>query len=155
MVREMIKSISFALCILTTSAFAGQAKKPAPAECPGAVKTALDKAFPGSKAGKCNAEREKGRDQFELKLTKADGNAVDVDVDPDGRILQVEEKVALDQVPAAVTKAFATKYPKAKASGAEKQTPSGGPVTYEVAFSIDKATREATFTADGKFIEEE
>ncbi|CAN5616080.1 hypothetical protein BH11MYX1_BH11MYX1_47120 [soil metagenome] len=152
---DMFKTLSFALCLLTTSAFADTAKKTAITECPTVVKTALDKAFPGAKIGSCKAEREKGHDQFEAKLTKADGHRVEADVDVDGKILQVEQNVALDQVPAAVMKAFGAKYPKAKASGAEKQTPSTGPATYEVAFRSDKGRQEATFTADGTFVEEE
>ncbi|MEO8843134.1 MAG: hypothetical protein ABI591_19545 [Kofleriaceae bacterium] len=150
----MIKSISFALCILTTSALA-DSKKPAPAECPTVVKTALDKAFPGAKLAACKAEREHGHDQFEAKLTKADGNAVEVDIGTDGKILQVEEKIALDKVPAAVMKAFGAKYPKAKANAAEKQTPATGAATYELAFMLDKSRKEATFSEDGKFVEEE
>lgn len=151
----MIKAIAVVLCLLTTRSFADDAKKPAPADCPAAVKTALDKAFPGAKLGKCKAEHEHGHDQFEVKLTKADGNAVEVDIATDGKILQVEEKLALDKVPGAVMKAFAAKYPKAKAEAAEKQTPSTGPATYELAFTLDKAKKEATFAEDGKFIAEE
>lgn len=148
----MIKSIAVALCIFTTAALA---ERPAPAGCPTVVKTALDNVFPGSKLGTCKAEHEKGHDQFEVKLTKADGNAVEVDIGTDGKILQVEEKVVLEKVPAAVMKAFAARYPKAKAEAAEKQTPATGAATYEVAFTLDKAKKEATFAADGKFIEEE
>jgi Putative beta-lactamase-inhibitor-like, PepSY-like len=119
--------------------------------CPAAVKTAIDKAFPKSTSMICKAEKA----QFEVKLTKADGNKVEVDVSADGKILQIEEKIALDKVPAAVMKAFAAKYPKAKVDAAEKQTPATGPASYELAFATDKGRKEATFSEDGKFIEEE
>ena len=152
---RMIKSIWFVSCVLTSSAFADDAKKPASSDCPTVVKTSLDKAFPGSKLGKCKAEHEKGRDQFEVKLTKADGNAVEVDVGADGKILQVEEKVSIDKVPPAVLKAFGARYPKAKAEAAEKQTPATGAATYELVFTLDNAKKEVTFAEDGKFIGEE
>lgn len=154
-VLDMLKSIALALCLLTASSSADDAAKPAAEACPTVIKTSLDKAFPHAKLGTCKAEREKGHVQFEVKLVKTDGNAVEVDVAADGKILQVEEKVALDQVPVVVMKAFGAKYPTGKASMAEKQTPATGPATYEVAFTVDKTKKEATFTADGKFVEEE
>lgn len=69
-------------------------------------------------------------------------------------MLQVEEKIAVDALPAAVKKAFAAKDPRAKATGAEKQT-AGRDVRYEIAFSIDNSRKEATFAADGTPLEEE
>jgi putative PepSY-like beta-lactamase-inhibitor len=123
--------------------------------CPAAVKNAIAKAFPKATIAACKAEKEHGHDQFEVKIAKADGNKAEVDVSPDGKILQVEEKIALDKVPAAVMKAFSAKYPKAKADAAEKQTPATGAPTYELAFATDKGRKEATFSEDGKFVEEE
>ncbi|HET9987094.1 MAG TPA: hypothetical protein VFQ65_01210 [Kofleriaceae bacterium] len=127
----------------------------APPPCPAAVTTAIDKRFPKSTLQACKAEREDGHDQFEVKLTKADGSKVEVDVSPAGAILQTEEVIALDQVPAAVTKAFAAKYPKAKPTRAEKQTPATGKPSYELAFAVDGKRKEATFAEDGTFVEEE
>lgn len=123
--------------------------------CPAPVKTTLEQKFPKSTITRCKAEREHGRDQFEVKLSKADGAKIEVDVSPDGKILQVEEKISVDKVPAAVTKAFGQRYPKAKLDAAEKQTPSEGAPTYELEFTTDKGRKEATFTEDGKFVEEE
>ncbi len=124
-------------------------------DCPTAVKSAVEKAFPKSSVSRCKAEKEKGHDQFEVKLTKADGGKVEIDVAPDGKILLVEEPIALDRVPTAVMKAFAAKYPKSKARRAEKQSPAGGKPSYELAFDLDGKRKEATFTEDGAFVEEE
>jgi hypothetical protein len=132
--------------------------KPAPAPaiaCPAAVTGAITRAFPKSSISTCKAEHEHGTDQFEVNVVKADGTKAEVDVSPDGKILQVEEKIALDKVPAAVTKAFAAKYPKAKLAAAEKQTPAQGAPSYELAFTTDAGRKEATFTADGTFVEAE
>lgn len=123
--------------------------------CPSAVTDAIAKKFAKSTVQTCKAEREAGHDQFEVVLTKADGGKVEVDVSPAGAILQTEEVVALDQVPAAVMKAFAAKYPKAKATRAEKQTPAAGKPSYELAFQADGKRKEATFGEDGAFVEEE
>jgi len=55
-----------------------------------------------------------------------------------------------------VTAAFEAKYPKTKASKAEKQTKADGTVTYEIAFKDAKGKKhEATFKEDGTFVEEE
>ena len=123
--------------------------------CPTAVKAAIAKAMPKSTIAKCKAEKEHGREQWVVKLTRADGVAVEADVATDGTILQLEEPVAIDKLPAAVAKAFGAKYPKAKPTRAEKQTPSTGPVSFEIAFEVDGKKKEATFTEAGKFIEEE
>jgi hypothetical protein len=139
-------------CILAASLlYAGAAR----ADCPAPVKSAIEKAFAKSTIKNCKAEKEHGHDQFEVKLTKADGTSAEVDVSPDGKILQVEEKIAVDKVPAVVMKAFAAKYPKAKVDVAEKQTPAQGAVSYELGFATDSGRKEATFTEDGKFVEEE
>ncbi len=143
--------------ILSTLAFgsisrAGGAER---TDCPAVIKAAIDKAFPKATITRCTAEREHGHDQFEVALTKNDRSRAEVDVSPDGKILQVEERIALDKVPAAVIKAFAARYPKAKVDAAEKQTPSSGSVTYELGFTIGATRKEATFTEAGKFVEEE
>ncbi len=58
-------------------------------------------------------------------------------------------------MPAAVTKAFTARYAKAKLTGAERQTPTGGAPSYELAFAVGSARKEATFRQDGTFVEEE
>ncbi|MBV8757799.1 MAG: PepSY-like domain-containing protein [Deltaproteobacteria bacterium] len=131
------------LMLAATPAFAAPS-------CPTAVTDAIAKAFPKSKIDRCKSETEKGVTQFEVRLTKADAKKVEVDVAADGKILQIEEKIAPTELPDAVKKAFAAKYPKAKAERAEKQT-AGSDVSYEIAFG----TKEATFKADGTFVEEE
>lgn len=123
---------------------------PAFADCPKAVTDGVAKAFPKSTITRCHPEHEDGKDIFEAKITRADGTKAEVDVAPDGSILQLEEKIAVEKLPDAVKKAFATRYPKAKPERAEKQT-AGKTVSYEVAFG----KTEATFTEDGKFVEEE
>jgi hypothetical protein len=140
--------------ILAVWLFAGPAYAAAPDACPAAVTAAVMKAFPKATIGACKAEHDHGKEQFEVKLTKPGGEKVEVDVAPDGTLLQVEEKIAIDALPEAVKKAFTARYPRDKATGAEKQT-AGKDVRYEIAFTADKGRKEATFAADGTFVEEE
>jgi hypothetical protein len=123
----------------------------AAAPCPAAVTAAVAKRFPSSTIGTCKPDK----DAFEVKVTKADGGKAELDVSAGGDILMVEEVVAVAQVPAVVMKAFAAKYPKAKADRAEKQTPAKGLASYELAFSDGGKRKEATIDEQGKFIEEE
>lgn len=147
--------VAVTVLVLSAAAHADDAKKRAAPACPSVVTNAIHKAFPNAAVSTCKAEREHGQDQFEVKLTKADGSKAEVDVSTDGKILQTEEKIAVDQVPAAVSKAFSAKYTKAKIDGAEKQTPAKGAATYELTFATDKGRKEATFREDGTFVEEE
>jgi hypothetical protein len=140
--------------ILVLLLFATPAYAEATGGCPAAVTTAVMKAFPRATIGACKAEHEHGKDLFEVKLTKSSGEKVEADVAPDGTVLQVEEKIAVDAVPAAVKKAFGARYPKARMNGAQKQT-AGKDIRYEIAFSTDNGRKEATFAADGRFVEEE
>jgi hypothetical protein len=64
-------------------------------------------------------------------------------------------RIALDQVPAAIIQAFAARYPRAKLSSAEKQTPTGGAPSYELGFATAHGRKEATFRDGGTFVDEE
>jgi hypothetical protein len=144
-----------ALAAILSSSSVAVAKKGAKLPCPAAVKATTDKAFPGNTGATCKAEREDGKDIIEVKLTRKEGGQVELDVAPDGALLQIEEVVAVAELPAPVTKAFTAKYPKAKPERAEKQTITGKGVFFELAFTTDKGRKEATFAADGAFVEEE
>lgn len=151
----MLHKLSLVLALVAWTAVPAGADPSPTSSCPAAVTAALAKAFPRATVTRCKAEREDGHDQFEAKLTRADGGKLEVDVSPDGKILQTEEKIALDRVPAAVMKAFAAKYPHSKVTSAEKQTPATGEASYELAFASDHGRKEVTFTENGKFVEEE
>lgn len=66
-----------------------------------------------------------------------------------------EEKIALDDVPAAVTQAVMARYPDAKLHKAERVTNADRSVAYELGFETAAGWKEATFKPDGTFVEEE
>lgn len=117
------------------------------ADCPAAVKAAVDKKFPKANIAACKPEGK----VIEVKATRADGKPVELDVTPDGTLVQIEEVVDVATVPAAVTKAFSARYANAKIERAEMQTKATGEVSFELKFG----NKEATFASDGRFIEEE
>lgn len=119
--------------------------------CPAAVTDAAKKAFPDGTITKCIAEKS----HFEVKLTKKDSSKVELDISAKGEIEMIEEVIAISAIPAPVTKAFAAKYGKIELLRAEKQTKADKSVTFEIAFKTAKGMKEATFKADGTFVEEE
>lgn len=123
--------------------------------CPAPVTAAINKAYPASTVTSCKKEVEKGTTQYEVKVTTKQASKIEVDVTPDGKILQTEEKVSLEAVPKAVMDGFTAKYKDAKATGAEKQTKADGSIQYELKFGAGKQKKEVTFSESGKFLEEE
>jgi hypothetical protein len=123
--------------------------------CPEAVTAAINKAHPASKVESCKKEVEKGTTLYEVKVTTKEASKLEVDVAPDGKILQTEEKVDLKTVPKAVMDGFTAKYKGVKATGAEKQIKADGSIQYELSFGAGKQRKEVTFSEDGKFLEEE
>lgn len=119
--------------------------------CPTAVTDAAKRAFPGTALLKCAAEKS----GFEVKLQKQDKSIVELDISARGDIEQIEEVVPLASLPQAVVKAFAARYPKVTMEKAEKQTKADKSVSFEIAFKTGKRRNEATFRADGTFVEEE
>ncbi len=156
MSKTWLTYTALTLSLLAGAPLNADPAKPAPAaDCPAVVNGTIEKTFPKSTITKCKAEHEHGRDQFEVKIVKADGAKAEVDVAADGKLLKIEEKIAVDKIPATVIKAFAARYPKAKVDVAEKQTPADGVASYELGFATDSGRKEATFTADGRFVDEE
>jgi hypothetical protein len=92
---------------------------------------------------------------FEVVMHRKDKSRVELDVTAKGVIEQIEETVPVSAVPAAVTKAFAARYPKASVLRAEKQTKADKSVSFELAFKVGASVKEATFKDDGTFVEEE
>ncbi len=126
-----------------TSSYAGK--------CPTTITDAVTKAYPKGKITKCVAEKEDGVDQFEARVTVG-ALALELDISTTGEITQVEQPIAVADLPAAVTKAFAAKYPKTKVTKAEQMT-AGTKVSYELAFAVKGKRKEATFAPDGAFVE--
>lgn len=140
---------------LLLTACGSPAKAPSTAasggRCPPAVTTAVATAYPGQAQDACKAEHEKGKDIFEVAVTNGDGGKIEIDVSPDGTILQTEEVISTVALPAAVAKAFAAKYPGDQATRVEKIGIPNKPAMYELTFG----DKEATFSDAGEFVEEE
>jgi hypothetical protein len=138
------------------AAKAGQAKAAqtakagaASAKLPAAVETAFKKAYPEAQIKHVSRETENGRVQYEIE-TLDHGLTVDVNYMPDGTLLVEEREVAAADVPAAVTSAITTRYPKAVVTRQERVT-EGAKTFYEIGLKGASA-KEVQLTPDGAWI---
>ncbi|MBX3159668.1 MAG: PepSY-like domain-containing protein [Deltaproteobacteria bacterium] len=121
--------------------------------CPNRVVEAAKKAVPDAALAKCVAK--KSGAGFEAVLRRKDKSLVEVVISAKGELEEMEEVVPISAIPPAVAKAFAARYPKATIAKAEKITKADKRVEFELAFKLGEAKKEATFKADGTFVEEE
>ena len=95
-----------------TVAYAGPqaAAKTAPhpvdlSKYPAAVRTTIESETKNATLKGVSKETEKGKTQYEVE-TIVDGKSRDIIVDPTGKVVEVEEQIALDAAPAAVQEAL-------------------------------------------------
>lgn len=149
---SVVLSLS-AACAPPPSANTAEASKGA-AACPDPVRQSIARELTGATITSCKPEKADGHEQYEVKLDQA-GHKMEVDVAPDGTILQSEMVIPITEVPAKVMAAFAAKYPGAKSTRAEKQVRRGKGTFYELMFDAQPKAKEVTFAEDGTFVEEE
>jgi hypothetical protein len=123
--------------------------------CPAPVTASVEKVYPHAKISSCKHEEEDGKTQYEVKLDKKSAQGLELDVSPDGSILQTEKIVKIRSVPEKVLSAFKAKYPTMKINRAQEQTKADGSISFELAFMDKIKNHEATFAIDGSFVEEE
>ncbi|MEX0711591.1 MAG: PepSY-like domain-containing protein [Pirellulales bacterium] len=128
-------------------------------DLPKAVVEAVKARFPGAELAEAEKETEKGRTLYEVEL-KHNAQEIVVSVTPEGTIVEIEKEVTEKDLPKAVRKAVAEKYPGSTIQEAEEitvvkdgkdQVPS-----YEVAVATpDKKTRELLLKPDGTISSDE
>jgi putative PepSY-like beta-lactamase-inhibitor len=119
--------------------------------CPASITDAATKAAPGAKVVGCH----QGSDRSRVFLENTDGSKVELTLSAKGDVEGRGEDMPLASVPAAVTKAFAARYPSTAASKAERVTKADKSVVFEISAGKRKDMTRATFKADGTLLEEE
>ena len=84
-----------------------------PASAPAQVRAAVEARFPGAQVTSVEREKEHGQVVYDYELRQA-GRKFETDVREDGTLLEVEKQLTGAEVPEAVTRAVAAKYPKAQ-----------------------------------------
>jgi uncharacterized membrane protein YkoI len=130
-------------------------------DLPKAVTKALEDKYPkgeiseAEEVTKVEGKKEKLA-YYEVEVKTADKKELEVEVDPDGKILKEnveasEEKVPLDKVPKAVTDAIKARWPDAELpKQALKEVGEDKKATYEIEFKTKKDELEVTLTEAGE-----
>ena len=99
-------------------------------DLPAAVQKTADAQSVGATVVGYSRDKEHGHVEYEVQLMVGD-RSKDVTIDPQGRVLEVEEQVATDALPASVFHGLSAQAHKGKIAKVESLTRNGRIVAYE------------------------
>jgi hypothetical protein len=105
-------AVGFIIVALVARADEDKEKKISEDKLPREVAASIKDRFPGAKLTSIEKEKENGQVVYDIEL-KHEGRKYEMDIKEDGTIIEIEKEVAAKDVPEAVTKAVAGKYPGA------------------------------------------
>lgn len=145
--------MSFALIIAQLFFLAGtiaaQEKQLQRSDLPAPVQKTADEQSKGATITGYKKETEAGKPAYEVKMT-INGHSKDVTIDPSGNLLEIEEQVALESLPAAVRDGLQQKAGAGKITKVESITKHGKVVAYEAKFLTAGKKSEVQVGPDGK-----
>ncbi len=143
---------AIALTIVFTNAFA--ADKPVKLkDLPPAVQRTVQELSKGATVRGLSTEVEHGRTTYEVEMT-VNGHGKDVSMDASGKVIEVEEEVELESIPAAAKAAIEKAAAGGKIAKVEKVT-GGRRIAYEAALREDGKRSEVMVSADGRLLPED
>jgi len=143
-----ILATGFVSLILAIPGFA-QEKKLNKSDLPAAVQKAVDEQSQGATVRGFSTEKENGQTIYEAQLN-VNGKNRDVSFDPKGSVLEVEDEVALDSLPAPVQDGLKKKAGTGKITKVEALTKKGKLVAYEAAVLNGAKKSEIQVGPNGK-----
>jgi uncharacterized membrane protein YkoI len=146
--RLFIPSV-FALAVLCGSSAQAQEKHLKKSDLPAAVQKTADEQSKGATVKGYSSETEDGKLLYELSLTVS-GHSKDVAIAADGTVVEVEEQVDLDKLPAAVRDALKKKAGAGTIAKVESLTKKGTLVAYEAQVNTAGKKSEIQVGPDGK-----
>lgn len=120
-------------------------------DLPVAVQKTVEEQSRGAKLRGLAEETADGKTVYEVELT-VNGHSKDMLIDPSGTVVEVEEEVALNALPAAVQTALATQAGKGKIHKVEAITKGGTIVYYEAAVKAGRKTTEVKVSPEGTLV---
>ena len=115
---------------------------------PEVVKNSFATKYPGAKEVKWGKEKAKEFEaEFKLNKTSAFAN-----FGLDGSWVETETRIAVADLPAAVSTAIKTKYPGSPITLAEKTEQPGNKVLYEVVIKVNGKKKAVELNPDGSFV---
>ena len=149
---------AFILPALVSIAAAGEIKLE---EIPEAIRATLAARFKDAETISAATEKDaEGKEIYEVSLTGADQNNIDVTITPEGALIIIEQQIGRKELPEGIAKTLEAKYPKARyrivekvLTYVEKEEKLTG---YEVIlFTPKKEMWAVEFAVDGKIVKEE
>ncbi len=132
----------------------GQEKHIKRSDLPAAVQKTADEQSKGATVRGYTKETEEGKLEYEVEMTVS-GHTKDVSIDPAGNVLEVEEQVALETLPATVRDGLQQKAGKGKITKVETITKHGTLVAYEAQVVTGGKRSEVQVGPDGKPLDHE
>jgi uncharacterized membrane protein YkoI len=140
---------------LTTIAFGQESeRKIQRADLPPAVEKTVAAQSQGATIKGFSQEKENGQTFFEAEMT-LNGHSKDVLIDTNGAVVEVEEQVSLDSLPAAVKDGLQAKAGKGKILKVESITKYDQLVAYEAKVATGGKKSEVQVGTDGKPLDHE
>jgi len=118
-------------------------------DLPAAVRKIADEQSAGATVRGYASEVEDGKLQYEVQLT-INGHSKDVSIAPDGKLLEIEEQVSLEALPAPVREGLQKKAGAGKITKIESLTKHGTLVAYEAQVLTGRKRSEVQVGPDGK-----
>jgi uncharacterized membrane protein YkoI len=127
-------------------------KKIKRSELPAPVQTTVAAQSKGATVRGFSEEKENGQTYYEAEL-RVSGHSKDVLMDPLGNIVEVEEEVALEALPASVREGLLAKAASSKLVKVESLTKQGKLVAYEAQLVTKGKKSEIQVGPDGKLLD--
>jgi uncharacterized membrane protein YkoI len=123
-------SIAILACLFITGICSAQERKIERSDLPPAVEKAVTEVSKGATIKGYSEETENGKTTYEVEMV-VNGRTKDVELDPTGSIVEIEEEVAMDSLPANVKAGLSAKAEGGKILKVETLTKGGKLVAYE------------------------
>lgn len=144
--------------LVVSAVFAGstfaQEKKIKRSELPAAVEKTVAEQSKGATIRGFNEEKENGQTTYEVEMV-VNGHSKDVQMDANGVVMEVEEEVSMEALPAEIKAGLQSKAGKGKITKVESITKKGKLVAYEAKVMTDGKKSEVQVGPDGKPLDHE
>ncbi len=154
MIHRVSRNVILVAGLLFTASASAQEKKIKRADLPPAVEKTVAAQSAGATVRGFSEEKEKGQVYYEAEMT-VNGHSKDVLIDSNGAIVEVEEEVALDALPAPVKAGLQSKAGSGKILKIESITKHAKLVAYEAKLITNGKKSEIQVGPDGKPLDHE
>jgi uncharacterized membrane protein YkoI len=146
--------VSLIVCLVLATSGWSQEKKIQRSDLPPAVEKTVAAQSQGATVRGFSQEKENGQTYFEAEMT-VNGHSRDVLIDTTGAVVEVEEQVQLDSLPAVVKAGLQAKAGKGKLTKVESITKHDKLVAYEAKVMTGGKKSEVQVGPDGKALDHE